>query len=85
MKKKYDANQLFFVIFAINERAETFHAFKLGTIQNKTLGLHDTIENAPNNELSDGEIADALAASLENCIGDGYRYRSISLINWYAF
>lgn len=85
MKKKYDVNQLFFVTFAINERTKTFYPFKLGTIQNITLGLHDIIENAPNNELSDGEIANALAASLENCIGDNHIYKSISLISWYAF
>lgn len=85
MKKKYDVNQMFFVTFAINERSETFHPFKLSAIHNKTLGLHNTIENAPNNELSDGEIAEALSSSLEKIFGDEYRYRVISLISWYAF
>lgn len=84
MKKKYDLHQQFFVVFAINERSETFETFKLGTIQNKTLGLHDTIENAPNNELSDGEVAEALSSSLESIFGDNYKYRLISLVNWYA-
>jgi len=84
MKKKYDLHQQFFVVFAINERSETFETFKLGTIQNQTLGLHDTIESAPNNELSDGEVAQALSSSLERCFGDNYRYKLISLVNWYA-
>lgn len=85
MKKKYDVNQSFFVTFAINERTETFQPFKLSTIHNNTLGLHDTIENAPNNELSDGEIAKALSSSLERLFGDEYRYKLVSLISWYAF
>lgn len=84
MKKKYNLYQHFFVVFAINERSETFETFKLGTIQNKILGLHDTIESAPNNELSDGEIAQALSSSLESLFGDNYRYKLISLISWYA-
>ena len=84
MKKKYDVNQQFFVVFAINKRSETFRLFQLETIKNQTLGLHDTIENAPNNELSDGEIAKALSSSLESLFGDNYRYKLISLVNWYA-
>ncbi len=84
MKKKYNVNQQFFVVFAINERSETFMPFQIGTIKNQTLGLYDTIENAPNNELSDGEIAQALSSSLESIFGDNYRYKLVSLINWYA-
>lgn len=84
MKKKYRLHQQFFVVFAINERSETFMPFQLGTIRNQTLGLHDTIESAPNNELSDGEVAKALSSSLESIFGDNYRYKLISLISWYA-
>ena len=84
MKKKYDVNQQFFVVFAINKRSETFRLFQLETIKNQTLGLHDTIESALNNELSDGEIAKALSSSLESLFGDNYQYKLISLISWYA-
>lgn len=84
MKKKYDVNQQFFVVFAINERYETFMPFQIGTIQNQILGLYSIIENVPNNELSDGEIAKELSSSLESLFGDNYRYKLISLISWYA-
>lgn len=84
MKKKYDVNQQFFVVFAINKRSETFRLFQFETIKNQILGLHDTIENALNNELSDGEVAEALSSSLESIFGDNYKYRLISLVNWYA-
>ena len=83
MKKKYNVNQQFFVVYASNERSETFETFKLDTIKNTTLGLHDTIENAPNNELSDGEISKALLNSLESIYGDNYKYKYISIINWW--
>ena len=84
MKKKYDVNQQFFVVFAVNKRSGTFRLFQLETIKNQILGLHDTIESAPNNELSDGEIAKALSSSLESLFGDNYQYKLISLISWYA-
>ena len=84
MKKKYNINQQFFVVYARHERLETYESFTLNSINNETLGLHDTIENAPNNELSDGEIANALLNSLESIYGDNYRYKYISIINWWS-
>ena len=84
MKKKYSLNAKFFVVFALNEREETYQDFKLKTIKNETLGLFSTISDAPNNELTDGEIADALLGSLINLYSDStYSYCLPALINWY--
>ena len=84
MKKKYNINQQFFVVYARHERSEIYESFTLNSIDNKTLGLHDTIKNAPNNELSDGEISKSLLNSLESIYGDNYKYKYISIINWWS-
>lgn len=84
MKKKYDVDQQFFVVFAVNTRTASYENFRLSVIQNVTLGLHDTIEKAPNNELSDGEVAMALDKVLERSIGDSFTLKLISIISWYA-
>ena len=84
MKKKYNINQQFFVVYAIHERQKNYESFTLNSINNETLGLHDTIKNAPNNELSDGEISISLLNSLESIYGDNYMYKYISIINWWT-
>lgn len=84
MKKKYNINQHFFVVYARHERQKIHESFTLNSIDNKTLGLHDTIGKAPNNELSDGEISKALLNSLEDIYGDNYVYKYISIINWWT-
>lgn len=81
MKKKYSTNAKFFVVFALNERTEINQDFKLKTIRNETLGLFGTISDAPNNELSNGEIAEALLQSLIRLYSDSYHLPAI--INWY--
>lgn len=84
MKKKYSINSKFFVIFALNTRVETYQDFRLKTIRNETLGLIDTIRNAPNNELTDGEIAEALLQSLIRIYSDStYSHCLPAIINWY--
>ena len=84
MKKKYTTNAKFFVVFALNERVETYQDFKLKTIKNETLGLFSAISNTPNNELTDGEIAEALLQSLINLYSDSTCSHCIpALINWY--
>lgn len=83
-KKRYDVNQRFLVVFAVNTRTASYENFRLSIIQNVTLGLHDTIEKAPHNELSDGEVAMALDKALERSFGDGVTCKLISIISWYA-
>ena len=84
MKKKYNINSKFFVVFALNERAEIYEEFKLQTIRNKVLGLYDTISAAPNNELTDGEIAETLLKSIINIYSNStLSYCLPAIINWY--
>lgn len=84
MKKKYSTNSKFFVVFALNERVEMRQSFELKTIRNETLGLFSAISNAPNNELTDGEIAEALLQSLTRIYSDStYTYCLPAVINWY--
>lgn len=84
MKRKYSADSKFFVIFALNERKHITEKFTLQTIRNETLGLFNTISNAPNNMLSDGEIAEALLKSITNIYSNStYSYCLPAIINWY--
>lgn len=84
MKKKYNIDQQFFVVYAVHERDEIYKDFNLKTIGNETLGLHIIIGTAPNNELSDGEIVKALSNQLEAIYGDNLEFRYISIINWWS-
>lgn len=84
MKKKYDINSKFFVIFALNERDHITKNFELQTIRNKVLGLYDTISATPNNELTDGEIAEALFKGITNIYSNStFSYCLPAIINWY--
>ena len=84
MKKKYSPDAKFFVVFALNEREEIYQDYKLKTIKNVTLGLFNTIHNAPNNKLTDGEITKALFQSLIRIYSDStYSYCLPAIINWY--
>lgn len=84
MKKKYNIDQAFFVVYAIHEKDEIYEDFNLKTIDNEILGLHAAIGAAPNNELSDGEIAKALLNQLEDTYGDNFKFKYISIINWWS-
>lgn len=84
MKKKYNKDQQFFVVYARHERLQRYGFFNLKEINNEILGLYDTIENAPSNKLSDGEISKALLNLLNSLYGDDCTYRFISIINWWC-
>lgn len=58
-KKHYDPNTLFFVVYAVNEKEEIGKSFKIKTIENITLDLHNFLEDREI-DVSDGEIADKL-------------------------
>lgn len=81
MKKKYNVETLFFVIYAINKRKKVWDDFVLKAIKNDSLGLYSFLKE--NNERTDGEIALKLSESLEKNYGDDLKYKQISLINWY--
>ena len=84
MKKKYSINSKFFVVFALNERTSINQSFELKTIRNETLGLFNAISDAPNNKLSDGEIAEALLQSLIRKYSDLFNSHCLpAIINWY--
>lgn len=84
MKKKYNINSRFFVVFALNERTRTCENFKLQTIRNEELYLYDVIRAAPDNKLSNGEIAAALLRNIVKLYSNSTLSHCLpAIINWY--
>lgn len=81
----YEPDTWFFVTFAVHERENNYDPFMLTSIGNTTLELHDFLEKKKEAHQcsTDGEIASELLSSLNKLRGDGYKYKSISIINWW--
>lgn len=83
-RKHYSVDQQFLVTYAYHSRTESFESFQLTRIDNITLGLHDTLEQAKDQILSDGEVACALSNSLHAIFDDDvYKNSYTSLVNWW--
>ena len=82
-KKHYPVDQHFLVTYAYHTRAMSHKPFQLSKIGEITLGLHDTLEQAEDQALSDGEVACALSSSLHNIFDEDYGDSYTSLVNWW--